>query len=499
MSKTYFKFSRVAITILSFAALLLACEAERSTPDEAGGLPLHVRKVVLRDLEQIKRDGVLRLATRNNETNYFLFKGAQMGFEFDLIHKFAKENDLFVEVVPANSWEKMVELLDAGQVDVIGAGVTPSIEREALVDFSIPYRETVQVAVFSKDIESFEHPEDLFNHEIHIRENSPALDAVRQLEIRFGREADLTLLPETLEESEVLQQVASGEIKVTVADRSVAELEAASTEGLRIGPPVGELWGVSFAMRQNAPQLKKALDTFLARILKRKWYAIIQQRYYADRGRLARQRNHNQFTLSSGRLSRWDELFRKYAEQYDFDWRLIAALAWHESSFDPSSKSWVGAKGIMQIMPAAAKDLKMDCFSSNEANIHCGVRFLSRLRSQFPHVDEEERIKFALAAFNAGAGHVRDARVLCLDYKLNPMVWENHVEQALLHLMSWHYYRQYRSGYCDGRQTVNYVNGILTLYRTYQQTVPLSPESEETEPKEEGSEATTNKPLTATR
>ncbi len=491
---------RNVILFGSLAILLWSCEADRSTPDKAKGLPLHVRKVVLRDLEQIRQDGVLRLATRNNETNYFLFKGSQMGFEFDILQKFAKKNGLLIEVVPSNSWEAMVELLDSGQVDVIGAGITPSLAREAVADFSIPYRETTQVAVFSEEVEKIERPEELFTHEIHVRDHSPALDAIRQLEIRFGKKADLTLLPETLEEAEVLQQVASGEINVTVADRSVAELETASTQGLRVGPAIGETKGTAFALRQNAPELKKALDAFLTRILRRKWYAIIERRYYADRGRLTRQRSHNQFTLSSGRLSRWDDLFRKYAERYDFDWRLIAALAWHESRFDPSSKSWAGAKGIMQIMPIAAKDLKMNCFASNEANIHCGVRFLSRLRSQFLHLGEEERIKFALAAFNAGAGHVRDARVLCLDYKLNPMIWENNVEQALLHLMSWHYYRQYRSGYCDGRQTVNYVNGILTLYRTYQQTVPLTPETEEEAVSEDGKgESDTNKPLTATR
>ena len=159
---------------------------------------------------------------------------------------------------------------------------------------------------------------------------------------------------------------------------------------------------------------------------------------------------------------------KKYADQYGFDWRLIVSQMYQESRFNPMAESWVGAKGLMQVMPRTAKELKLTDLEDPEIGIHAGIKYMKWVRERFEsELDVKDRMWFTLAAYNAGQGHIKDARRLARKKGWNPNRWFNHVEKALLLLSKKEYAKKARHGYVRGQEPVNYVRNIKNRYEAY--------------------------------
>jgi membrane-bound lytic murein transglycosylase F len=175
----------------------------------------------------------------------------------------------------------------------------------------------------------------------------------------------------------------------------------------------------------------------------------------------------------AGRISEWDAMAKKYARQFEFDWRLVLAQMYQESRFDPKAKSWVGAQGLMQVMPATAKELNVGDVTEPEVGVHAGVKLMSKYAKLFdrPQIKEKDRLRFALAAYNCGPGHIYDAQRLAVDLKLDPNKWFKNVEQAMLLLSKPAYASKARYGYCRCTEPVNYVSEIQTRYDSYSDLV----------------------------
>ena len=160
---------------------------------------------------------------------------------------------------------------------------------------------------------------------------------------------------------------------------------------------------------------------------------------------------------------------KKYAREYGFDWRLLVAQMYQESRFNPKAKSWVGARGLMQVMPRTAKELGFKNLQDPDTGIHAGVKYLKWVRERFePELDVRDRMWFTLAAYNAGQGHVKDARRLARRKGWNPNRWFDNVEKAMLLLSKRKYARRARHGYVRGREPVNYVRDIRNRFIAYQ-------------------------------
>jgi membrane-bound lytic murein transglycosylase F len=167
-------------------------------------------------------------------------------------------------------------------------------------------------------------------------------------------------------------------------------------------------------------------------------------------------------------LSPYDEVIRRYAEQYGFDWRLITAQMYEESRFDPKAKSFAGARGLMQVLPKTARFMGFDKISGAEEDIHAGVKYLDWVRERFePELPVNERTWFALAAYNAGHGHVADARRLAGQHGLDGDRWFENTEKAMLLLSKKQYASKARYGYVRGIEPVSYVRDIRQRYRAY--------------------------------
>jgi membrane-bound lytic murein transglycosylase F len=175
----------------------------------------------------------------------------------------------------------------------------------------------------------------------------------------------------------------------------------------------------------------------------------------------------------AGRLSPYDPLVKKYATMYEFDWRLVTAQMFQESRFDPTARSWAGALGLMQVMPRTARELGVGDVRQPEQGIHAGVKLLARYSAMYrePEIDEQDRLRFGLAAYNCGPGHVADGRRLAADLKLDPARWFGHVEKAMPLLAKPRFARTARHGYCRCSEPVKYVSGIQSRYESYSKLI----------------------------
>jgi len=203
-------------------------------------------------------------------------------------------------------------------------------------------------------------------------------------------------------------------------------------------------------------------------------FNMIHNKYFKDLKQMSAAASSDR-TDASGHISQWDAIAKKYAKQYEFDWRLVLAQMYQESHFDPKAKSWVGAQGLMQVMPGTAKDLKVADVTDPDQGVMAGVKLLARYAKLFekPAIKEKDRIRFALAAYNCGPGHIYDAQRIAQDMKLDPNKWFKNVETAMLLLSKPAVAGKARYGYCRCTEPVNYVSEIQTRYDSYSKLVQL--------------------------
>lgn len=446
----------------------------------------HTRRIFAADLDGIKQRRVLRVLTRNNGVTYFLHKGRRLGFEYELAKSIAKDLGVRLEVVVPPTNDLLIPWLKEGKGDFIAASYTVNKARRAQVAFTTPYLFVDPVLVGHKNATDLPRaPSELKGRDIHVRAASSYFDDLLNLQSSYGP-FRVTPIPEDQETEEILARVASGEVPLTVADSHIVAVEQTYRGDLvalfplrvaakgaldPIGKPREGATEIAFAVRKNAPQLHARIDTWVKQHYRGLEYNLLKKRYFDDKrqvaatgeGRLAR----------TGRLSPHDALLKKYAKRYGLDWRLLAAQAFQESRFDPNAESWVGAQGLFQVMPETGAELGFRNLKDPEEGTHAGVKYMAQLIERFEGtLPFKERIRFALASYNAGRGHVLDARRLAREKGWNPDKWFGNVSKAMLLLKEDRYARRARHGYCRGDEPVAYVSQIQQRYDAYAKVVP---------------------------
>jgi membrane-bound lytic murein transglycosylase F len=314
--------------------------------------------------------------------------------------------------------------------------------------------------------------EDLKGKRISVRKSSSYYTTLGKLKAKYGFEIDL--LPEDLETEDALRQVGEGKIAATVADSDIVEIELTYTNKIRSLGPLGEPVDLGWAVRKDQPKLLAAADAYLKKIYRGIFYNMSVKKYFKD-GRTSRESAGDDRADKDGHLSAYDELTKKRARQFELDWRLVTSQMYQESHFDPKAKSWVGAVGLMQVMPKTGAELKISDLIDPDQGIHAGIMLLARYSKMFddPSIKDKDRIRFALAGYNCGPGHVSDGRRLAKDLGLDPNRWFGNVEKAMLMLADPKTARKARYGYCRCSEPVKYVSEIQTRYDAYSKLVPL--------------------------
>ncbi len=422
----------------------------------------------------IKKRGVLRVLTRNNPATYFLWRGELMGFEYELARHFAKQHKLRVEVVVPPTREDLIPWLLEGKGDLIAASMTINKQRQHQgVEFSQPYLTASEILVARAD-EPEDHlasVEDLAGRTVVVRKSSAYWQTLQQFQ-RQGIAVKIQAAPEDIETEELIAKVAEGEYDLTVADSHILDIDLTWREDIRAAFPLGDPQPLGWAVRASNPKLLQATNQFMKKEYRGLFYNITLKKYFKDSRTI---RKHvDTRTTQTGELSPYDDIVQRYAKQFGFDWRLIVSQMYQESRFNPNARSWAGAVGLMQVLPRTARSLGFKDLTTPEKGIHAGVEYLNWVRERFDaELPVAVRTWFTLAAYNAGQGHVRDARRLARKLGLNPDRWFGHVEKAIQLLAKKKYARQARHGYCRGLEPVKYVREIKHRYEAYQQATTL--------------------------
>jgi len=421
----------------------------------------------LDDFDQIKKRRVLRVLLRNNAASYFLYRGELMGFEYELAREFADFHGLRLEVVVPPSHREMATWLLEGRADIALGFIEPSQRQRSLgVEFSTPYHYARQHVIVRSD-DPAESIVDLKHRTLFVRHHSSYWDRLSALQEK-GANFNLRATDDNIETEQLIQMVSRGQYKATLAGEHLLDIELAKGVPVRSAFVLEEEAAHSIALRKRNPKLKLALDEFVKRMYRSEFYNITYRKYFKSQRSVQRLARGRLVDPVNGQISPYDELVRKYADRYGFDWRLVTAQMYQESRFNPKAKSEVGARGLMQLMPRTAKAMGVKNSSDPAHNIRGGIKYLDWLRDRFDSkLPISERIWFTLAAYNAGAGHVHDARRLARQMGYDPDRWFDHTEQAMLLLSQKEYARKARFGYVNGSEPVNYVRDIRERFEAY--------------------------------
>ena len=273
----------------------------------------------------------------------------------------------------------------------------------------------------------------------------------------------------------MIKNVVEGVYDYTVSDENIARVNKAYYPILDIETPVSFPRRIAWAVRKNAPVLLDTLNDGFKFIKRNGTLKIIYDKYYRSTRKSIEIERSEYSSFSGQKLSPYDDLLKKYADNLNWDWRLLAAMVYQESKFDPNSESWVGAKGLFQLMPATARAHGVTNRANPEQSIRGGTEYLQWLEQQWkPRVPEViEQGKFVMASYNVGLGHVYDACALAEKNGANPNIWEE-VKPYMLKLANRKYFTDpvVKLGYARGSEPVNYVDEILLRFERYKQLIP---------------------------
>ncbi len=462
-----------------FSTLFLSGVFVFSLIEQAHELPLE-NEVHKSDLEDILERGVLRAATNYNSTNYYIYRGEPMGFHLELLRQFAGSIGVGLEIFVSNELDENFDcLLYGGGCDLLALDLTVTKSRKQKLQFTEPHSYTRQMLVQRKpeNTSSDTSPDkplfiisqhDLGGKTVYVQKSSAYVSRLHSL---MEEIADTIYIVEVQKDIEqLIEMVARGEIDYTVSDEHLARLNSNYYSNIDIQIPLSFEQHLSWAVRPGSDDLLQVINEWLVAFKQTRQYTSLYNKYYSNpRGVfLSKSIMHSQ---GGGRVSAFDHYFKRYADVNGWDWRLLASVAFQESRFDPEAVSWAGAFGVMQLMPETAEAYDVDQESPVAENIRAGAAYLRWIDNRMSeHIqDADERLKFVLASYNVGIGHVLDARRLAQKYGKDPSVWKDNVDYFVLNKSNPEYYRDpvVRFGYARGSEPFNYVNEILDRYAHY--------------------------------
>ncbi|VUD47209.1 Membrane-bound lytic murein transglycosylase F [Thalassocella blandensis] len=418
-----------------------------------------------RSFSQIKTSGRLRMLTTNNPASYFMYRGELMGFDYELMKKFADQQGLHLSVILKDSIPELFEALEKGEGDVVASSITATPEREAMgLRFSKPYLNVQEQLVSRLDTPEITSFEQLNGEIIGVNPDTVFYERLRAIKQQGGNFV-IHEYPGTTTE-ELIDLLEKHEFDFTVADSHLVAIEQAYHKQVKATMNVTDEAGIAWVVRPDQQTLKTTLDAFIKKQYRGLYYNVTYNKYFKNSRKIHKYQD-GRVTQDSG-LSPFDDLVKSLADTYGMDWRLVTAQMYQESKFNPNAKSFAGALGLMQVLPRTAQQFGYSALKKPEQGIAAGVAYLDWLDDRFPqNLNVDQRIYFTLAAYNAGTGHVRDAMSLARQLGYDPYYWFNNVEKAMLLLSEPEYYKKSRFGYVRGSEPVHYVKSIRDRYLAY--------------------------------
>ncbi|MCA0931964.1 transporter substrate-binding domain-containing protein [Lutimonas saemankumensis] len=462
-----------------FLIFLLSCESgEKKLAEQSHNL----KQVVSTDLPQIIESGVLKVITSYSPTGYFLYKGKTMGFEYEIFKRLADHLGVRLEMVIAKNVDSVIPMLNRGDGDIIALGYTITSARKEDVSFTDPYLITHQSLIQKKPDNWRKMTKDnikkslatdvidLINDTVSVRKNSSYYLRIKELSNELGDSIYIKVLPGELSDEQIIKMVSEGTIKYSVIDNHKASIHKSYFPNIDISTPISLSQRIAWAVRKTSPELLETINKGLATIKRKPDYNMIYDKYFKNRRQFHKRLDSEFYTGKTGKFSEYDEIVKKYSDGLGWDWILLKSLIYQESMFKSDNTAWTGASGLMQLMPTTAKEMGVTNIYDPEQNIKGGTKYLKRMYSYWDQIpDSIQRIKFAIASYNCGYGHIKDAQKLASVKGKDSLNWDNGVDYYVLNLSKPEFYNDpvVEFGYARGYEPYNYVKDIFDRYKNY--------------------------------
>jgi len=470
---------RSRFVTLTAAAILAAgiagAQAPKPAPtpaDSSKGRGLVMaQKPFTGDFDQMLERRVIRVVVPYSRTLYFNDKGKERGVTAELVRDFERylnrkyaaklrKRPLTVYIFPTTRDKLLPDLVD-GVGDIAGGNLTATPERLKTVDFLAPEdrKGVSELVVTGPSAPPIASVNDLSGKTVHVRQASSYYESLEALNVRFKNEGKaevtLQLVPDALEDEDLLEMLNAGLVQIVVVDDWKAKAWASVLPKIQVHQDVAVATGghIGWAHRKNSPQLHAVLADYYKTVVKKQ---ALAEQLLASFQRRVKQIANNTSTQEWKRFEDTIALFRKYGEKYGFDPLMLAAQGFQESGLNQEARSSVGAIGIMQLMPETGAQLQVGDIHVAESNVHAGAKYMDKLMTDYfsdAHFSERDRPLFAFASYNCGPGNVARMRKEAAKRGLDPDKWFNNVEVVVAQKI--------------GIETTTYVRNIYKYYVAY--------------------------------
>ncbi|MGZ0718940.1 membrane-bound lytic murein transglycosylase MltF [Pseudomonas palleroniana] len=415
-------------------------------------------------LERIKEDGVLRVVTRNSPATYFQDRNGETGFEYELVKRFADELGVKLEIETADNLDDLFGQLGKPKGPVLAAaGLVSSEQRQQQVRFSHPYLEVTPQIIYRNGQSRPTNAADLVGKKIMVLKGSTHAEQLAALKkqnpaIEY-EESD------AVEVVDLLRMVDEGQIDLTLVDSNEVAMNQVYFPNVRVAFDLGNASNQSWAVAAGDDNsLLNEINSYLDKVEKNGTLQRLKDRYYGHVDVLGYVGAYTFAQHLQQRLPKYEKHFRTYAKEEKVDWRLLAAIGYQESLWQPAVTSKTGVRGLMMLTQNTAQAMGVSNRLDAKQSIMGGAKYLAKIKDELDDsIAEPDRTWFALAAYNVGTGHLEDARTLAKRDGLNPNKWLD-VKKMLPRLSQKQWYSKTRYGYARGGEPVHFVANIRRYY-----------------------------------
>lgn len=420
----------------------------------------------------------LHVATLYGPTSYFNYRGQEMGFDYENVKRFANDENLVLDLKVAPTLQSLLNMIENGDID-LAAYPIPVIEEYKNLAKHCGYKEvTWQVLVQPDGKNKISDVTQLVGKTIYVEQDSKYHYRLNNLNQELG--GGINIVPinkDSLITEDLIRMVDLGEIPLTVVDSDIAELNKSYYPRLDIDMKISLDQYSSWAVRNDLDSLASRIDTWE----KRRDNSDMMKEIYKKYFEISKNPTPYEDPVKSlglnikkgGKISVYDDSFKRHAHVSGYDWRLLAAIGFNESRFNNDIISWAGAQGLMQLMPVTAQAMGIDPsdLSNPDRNILAAAKLLKKLDSSLVDKvpDKDERLMFVIAAYNCGLGHIFDSIALAEKFGLDSTKWLGNVSEAALMKSRPQYYNDpvVKNGYFRGRETTEFVDKVMSVYNYF--------------------------------
>ena len=392
-------------------------------------------------------------------SDYFVYRGFPIGFQYDLLRELEKGIGRNVEIKVEKEENAIYERLFKNDYDIIAMDFNYSSLLLPMFETSISHSYSYPVLVSGNQTDT--------TNAISVSEDFSAIiffaDDSRFEEFVIQKTSEAT--------EELFEKVDNGEISYLICDYNQAITLMPFYSNVQIIEKAGPQFERRWVLNKKNVQLNEDINHWLLDFKKTTKYRKLLRKYFSPESSLINASFANKL---QGNISQYDAIIKEYAQKFEFDWRFVASIICQETKFIPDLIGKGGSFGLMQLMPVTMEYYGITEADGEEANISTGIRHLNLLRNSFDEIeDEEEKLYFVAAAYNAGRGHLFDAQRLCAKYEDDYMKWSD--VSKYLKLKSKHEYATdpvVKSGYYPGAHAVRYAQQVMERYAIYKVAYP---------------------------